>query len=93
VAAGDLDLDRLHELVGFRPNETVESTTIGGLVCEQLGQVPAPGAKLTLGGMQIEVLAADERRVNSVRVRRLAAQAGLDRGSSESNGERREGAA
>ena len=70
VSSGNLDLDRLEELVGFRPDDDTESTTIGGLVCEHLGQVPAPGAKLELDGIVIEVLSADERRVRSVRVRR-----------------------
>jgi len=70
IASGNLDLDRLEELVNFRPSEDLESTTLGGLVCEQLGQVPAAGAKVRLDGLEIEVLAADERRVNQVRVRR-----------------------
>jgi CBS domain containing-hemolysin-like protein len=71
IADGNVDLDRLEELVDFRPDEEFETTTIGGLVCEQLGQVPAPGAKIQLDGIEIEVLTADERRVNRVRVRRL----------------------
>ncbi len=71
VVSGKLDLDRLEELVGFRPDEEFETTTIGGLVCEHLGQVPSPGAKMQLDGIEIEVLAADARRVKSVRVRRL----------------------
>ena len=71
LADGNVDLDRLEELVDFRPDEDFETTTIGGLVCEQLGHVPAPGAKIQLDGIEIEVLAADERRVNRVRVRRL----------------------
>ena len=72
TASGNLDLDRLEELAGFRPSEDLESTTLGGLVCEHLGQVPAAGAKLRLDGLEIEVLAADERRVNQVSVRRRA---------------------
>lgn len=71
VSSGNLDLDRLDELVGFRPDEEIESTTIGGLVCEELGEVPEPGAKVRLDGIEIEVLSADERRVRSVRVRRV----------------------
>ncbi len=70
IASGNLDLDRLEELVNFRPSEDLESTTLGGLVCEQLGQVPAAGAKLNLDGLEIEVLAADERRVSQVLVSR-----------------------
>ena len=72
VASGNLDLDRLTELVGFRPDHETESTTVGGFVTEELGQVPNPGAKLRLDGIEIEVLSADERRVRSVRVRRAA---------------------
>lgn len=71
IAGGNVDLDRLEELVDFRPDEEFETTTIGGLVTEQLGHVPAPGAKIQLDGIEIEVLTADERRVNRVRVRRL----------------------
>lgn len=73
IASGNLDLDRLEELVNFRPKEDLESTTLGGLVCEQLGRVPSAGAKIHLDGLEIEVLAADERRVNQVRVRRRGA--------------------
>ena len=74
TASGNLDLDRLEELAGFRPSDDLESTTLGGLVCEHLGQVPAAGAKLRLDGLEIEVLAADERRVSRVRVRRREAE-------------------
>jgi CBS domain containing-hemolysin-like protein len=71
IAGGSVDLDRLEELVDFRPSGEFETTTIGGLVTEQLGHVPAPGAKIQFDGIEIEVLTADERRVNRVRVRRL----------------------
>ena len=71
IVPGNMDLDRLEELVDFRPDEEFESTTVGGLVCEQLGKVPGVGAKVTLDGIQLEVLAADKRRVDSVRVWRV----------------------
>jgi len=70
VSSGNLDLDRLYELVSYRPDEETESTTVGGFVCETLGQVPDPGAKLRIDGIEIEVLSADDRRVRTVRVRR-----------------------
>ena len=75
VVSGNLDVDRLEELVDYRPDEEFESTTLGGLVCEQLGRVPIPGTRLALDGILIEVLAADERRVSSARVRRLPSEA------------------
>jgi len=71
IASANLDLDRLDELAGFRPADSTESTTVGGLVCEQLGQVPDPGARVRLDGLEIEVLSADDRRVRSVRIKRL----------------------
>ena len=42
LVSGSFDLDHLHELVGFRPEGRVESTTIGGLAAEWLGRVPRP---------------------------------------------------
>ena len=75
VSTGNLDLDRLEELVGFVPGDDTESTTIGGLVCEHLGQVPAPGAILVLDGISVEVLSSDSRRVRTVRLRRIVPEA------------------
>ncbi len=70
IASGSLDLDLLEDLVGFRPDDEFESTTVGGLVCEQLGEVPAAGTKIKLEGLEVEVLASDARRVNRVQIRK-----------------------
>jgi putative hemolysin len=72
VVAGSLDLDRLHELLGFRPAEETESTTIGGLVTEWLGRVPHVGEAVEREGIRIEVLAGDELKVEQVRVSKVA---------------------
>ncbi|MCB1021801.1 MAG: HlyC/CorC family transporter [Acidobacteria bacterium] len=71
IASGNLDLDRLAELVNFTPDDEIESTTVGGMVCEHLGQVPDPGARVRLDGIDIEVLSADDRRVRSVCIRKV----------------------
>jgi putative hemolysin len=68
VVAGSFDLDHLHELLGFRPAEETESTTIGGLVTEWLGRVPHVGETVERDGIRIEVLAGDELKVEQVRV-------------------------
>jgi putative hemolysin len=68
VASGSLDLDRLHDLLNFRPEEDTESTTIGGLMTEWLGHVPQVGESVERGGIRVEVLAGNERRVNEVRI-------------------------
>ena len=71
VAPGNLDLDRLHDLLNFRPEGDTESTTIGGLVAEWMGHVPQVGETVERGGIRIEVLAGNERRVEQVRVSRV----------------------
>jgi CBS domain containing-hemolysin-like protein len=77
VAPGSLDLDRLHELLGFRPEEDTESTTVGGLVAEWLGHVPQVGESVERDGIRIEVLAGNELRVEQVRVSKLQAEASV----------------
>jgi CBS domain containing-hemolysin-like protein len=70
IAPGSLDLDRLKDLFNFKPNGDTESTTVGGLVAEWLGHVPQVGETAEKGGIRIEVLAGDERRVEQVRISR-----------------------
>jgi CBS domain containing-hemolysin-like protein len=71
VVSGSLDLDRLQELLNFRPREETESTTIGGLVSEWLGRVPHVGEIVEREGIRIEVLAGDELKVEQVRVSKV----------------------
>ncbi|MCW5983376.1 MAG: HlyC/CorC family transporter [Bryobacteraceae bacterium] len=68
ILSGNVDLDLLNELVGFRPPHETESTTVGGLVTEWLGHVPLAGETAEKDGIRIEVTAADERRVEEVRI-------------------------
>jgi len=71
VVSGSLDLDRLHDLLDFRPEEETESTTVGGLVTEWMGHVPRAGEAVERGGIRLEVVAGDELRVDQVRVSRV----------------------
>ncbi|MBV8549958.1 MAG: HlyC/CorC family transporter [Acidobacteriaceae bacterium] len=71
IAPGSLDVDRLQDLLNFRPEEDTESTTIGGLVTEWLGHVPQVGESIERGGIRIEILAGSERRVDQVRISRV----------------------
>jgi CBS domain containing-hemolysin-like protein len=70
IVAGSLDVDRLDELVGFRPDEGTESTTVGGLVTEWMGRVPSAGESVERDGIHIDVLASNKLRVEQVRVAR-----------------------
>ena len=71
VAPGSLDLDRLNDLLNFRPEEDTQSTTLGGLVSEWLGHVPQVGETVERDGVRFEVLAANDRRVDEVRISRV----------------------
>jgi CBS domain containing-hemolysin-like protein len=71
IAPGSLDLDRLEELLKFKPQEDTESTTIGGLVAEWLGHVPQVGESVEREGLRVDVLAGNELRVEQVRVSRV----------------------
>ncbi len=75
VAPGNLDLDRLQDLLDFRPEYDAESTTVGGLVTEWLGHVPQVGEAVERGGIRVEVLAGNERRVEQVRISKVPAPA------------------
>lgn len=72
VVAGSLDLDRLHDLLEFRPPEETESTTIGGLVTEWMGHVPHIGEVIERDGIRLEALAGDELKVEQVRISKVA---------------------
>jgi putative hemolysin len=68
VVSGSFDLDRLGDLLGFRPPDDRESTTVGGLITEWLGHVPAVGEQAERDGIVVTVLAANNLRVDQVRV-------------------------
>jgi len=70
LVSGSFDLDHLNELVGFRPAEHPDSTTVGGLAAEWLGRVPRAGEAVEQEGIRIEVVSANDRRVDRVRILR-----------------------
>jgi len=74
VMSGSFDVDHLEELLGYRPPEGTESTTIGGLVSEWMGRVPETGESVEHDGIRIEVLAGNELRVDQVRVSKVVAE-------------------
>jgi putative hemolysin len=62
-----MDVDRLEELLGVRP-ERRGAATIAGLVSELAGRIPKKGEIIEEDGLRLEVLQATERRVERVRV-------------------------
>ncbi len=74
VVSGSFDIGRLEDLLDFHPQHDPESTTVGGLVTEWMGHVPAPGEETERDGIAIKVLAANNLRVDQVRVAKAAAK-------------------
>ncbi len=69
IVSGNFDLARISGLLTtFRPEEDIESTTVGGLVSEWLGRVPKAGESVDRDGVRVEVLASDDLRVEQVRI-------------------------
>lgn len=71
LVSGNFGIDRLEELLDVRLPEETESTTVGGLAMEWLGRVPQAGETAERDGLRLAVLAADELRVQQVRISRL----------------------
>jgi CBS domain containing-hemolysin-like protein len=67
VVRGNVDVDRLSELFGIRP-EGKESSTVAGLVSELAGRIPKTGEVIEEDGLRFEVLESTGRRVERVRI-------------------------
>jgi putative hemolysin len=67
IVPGNMDVDRLSEMFGVRP-EGKESATVAGLVSELAGRIPHRGEVVEEDGLRFEVLEATERRVERVRI-------------------------
>ena len=68
---GSTEVDKIERLFDDELNlEDDDYTTIAGLVTSEAGYVPKKGEHLELRGLSIEVLNADEKRVNLLRLRR-----------------------
>jgi len=67
VVTGNMDVDRLDELFGVRP-EGKEATTIAGLVSELAGRIPQKGETVEEDGLRFEVVESTDRKVERVRI-------------------------
>jgi putative hemolysin len=72
VFSGKVDIDELGERLGVAiAREGFE--TVGGYLLARLGRVPAVGELVDVDDLAIEVLEAERRRVNKVRIRKREA--------------------
>jgi putative hemolysin len=67
IVSGGMDVDRLAELFGTKP-EGKESATIAGLVSELAGHIPQKGETVDEDGLHFEVLESTSRKVERVRI-------------------------
>jgi CBS domain containing-hemolysin-like protein len=67
LVPGNMDIDRLDELFGLRP-ENVQATTVAGLVSELVGRIPDTGEVIQQNGLRYEILKSTDRLVERLRI-------------------------
>ena len=71
IVPGSLELGVVEEKLGVPLVSETDCATVAGVVVELFGRVPLPGEKIEHGGIEIEVLEADRRRVRRLRLKPL----------------------
>ena len=66
---GSVEIGKIERLFGMEI-EADDFTTIAGLVISEKGSVPRAGERLAFRGLDVEVLDADDKRINRLRLRR-----------------------
>jgi putative hemolysin len=66
---GSTEIGKIERLFDMEIEDD-DFTTIAGLVISESGYVPRAGERLTFRGLDVEVLEADDRRINRLRLRR-----------------------
>lgn len=79
---GSTEIGKIERLLGMEIEDD-DFTTIAGLVISESGYVPEVGERLELRGLDLEVLDADSRRVNRLRLRRNQAETERERAQAE----------
>ena len=67
---GSTEVDKIERLFDGLDLEDDDYTTIAGMVTSEAGQVPKVGEMLTIRGLDIEVMRADEKKLALLRIRR-----------------------
>lgn len=68
IVLGSTEIGKIERIFDMEI-ETDDFTTIAGLVINEQGKVPNVGETFTMRGLGVEVLDADERRINRLRVK------------------------
>jgi CBS domain containing-hemolysin-like protein len=70
---GSTEIDKIERLFDIEV-EDEDFTTIAGLVTSEAGYVPKPGENLTVSGLEVKILRADEKKIQLLRLRKAPAQ-------------------
>ena len=68
IVRGAAEIENLEKALGLSLGDT-HLTTVSGAVVSQMGRVPHPGETTDINGIRVEVLTADQRRINTLRIR------------------------
>jgi CBS domain containing-hemolysin-like protein len=68
IVHGGAEIEELEETLGVDLGEP-DVTTVSGLIVDHLGKVPAPGEMIVLGGLSVEVLSSDRKKIQTMRVK------------------------
>jgi len=71
---GSTEIEKIEELFDIDIDEE-DVTTIAGLVTSDFGYVPKKNEKLDLHGLSVEILKADDKKINLLRIRRAVVKA------------------
>ena len=77
---GSTEIGKIERLFDMEIEDD-DFTTIAGLVTSEVGYVPKPQEKLTIRGLDIEILKADEKRIHLLRLRKSEAESNEDEDS------------
>lgn len=75
---GSVEIKKV-EMLFDREIEADDFTTVAGLILNEMGRVPSVGEKLEFKGIEFEVVEADSRRVNRVRMRQIRDESELQK--------------
>ncbi len=65
---GSTEIDKIERLFDLEIEDD-DFTTIAGLVTSEAGYIPKVGEKLSFHGLEVEILRADEKKINLLRLR------------------------
>jgi putative hemolysin len=69
LVAGRMWIEELNEALDWDLPTKKDYETVAGLILASLGRIPRPGEQVAVGGYEIAVVDADERRILKVKVR------------------------